>query len=725
MGKFPEYIQLDLMDCGPTCLRMIAKHYGRNINLQTLRDKCGIGREGVSLLGISRAAEAVGFHTRGVLLNFDELATDALLPCIIHWNQEHFVVVHKVRKNKVFVADPARGLITYPKAEFCQQWLSAEHEGEAKGIALLLEPTADFATAYEAEREYGTGRFLKLLLPHKKLLIQLFAGLLAGSLLQLIFPFLSQAIVDVGISHQNMHFIYLVLLAQVMLFLGRISIEFIRGWILLHISSRISLTILSDFLIKLMRLPMSFFDVKLFGDVMQRMSDQRRVESFLTSSSLESVFSLLNLLVFSGVLLYFNKYLFAVFAVASALYIAWNIFFLRRRRTLDFRRFEVQAKEQSALVELVSGMQDIKLANAEIPKRWRWEGLRARLFRLNTKALALTQYQQAGAHLINEGKNILATFLAAKAVLTGNMTLGTMLAVQYIIGQLNGPIEQLMQFMQLSQEASISMERLNEIHAMADEEPLDRPVVSELPESQDLSLRNVSFGYGGRPVLDGVSLHIPAGRTTAIVGGSGSGKTTLLKLLLHFYAPEQGDIRVGGINLQHLSRALWRSTCGVVMQDGFIFSDTIAHNIAVGESQFNVRKLLHAVRVANIQDYIESLPLGYNTRIGPEGSGLSQGQKQRILIARAVYKNPEFIFFDEATNALDASNERTILRNLEEFFRGRTVVVVAHRLSTVRQADQIIVLDQGRVAEQGTHQELLARRGHYFALVHNQLELSA
>ncbi len=722
------------MDCGPTCLRMIARHYGKTFSLQQLRERSGISREGVSLLGISQAAEQIGFRTMAARLSFDQLWAEAPLPCIVHWEQSHFVVVYRIEgrkrqpdRAKVYVADPAKGLLTYAYPDFMTHWATTQPNGQSEGIALLLEPTPAFFEKDE-ETSAGTGwnRLFAYLFSYRKLLLQLTIGLLVGSVLQLVFPFLTQSVVDVGINTRNLNFIYLVLAAQLMLFMGRTAVDFIRSWILLHVSARINFSILSDFFIKLMGLPLSFFDTKMVGDLMQRIGDHRRIESFLTNTTLQTLFSLFNVVIFGAVLAFYHPPVFAVFFVGSGIYFVWVAFFLRKRRHLDHKRFEVEAKNQSSLLQLIGGMQEIKLANSETQKRWEWERIQARRFKLDIKGLALNQYQQSGAFFINEGKNILITFLAAKAVIEGDMTLGAMLAVQYMVGQLNGPIEQLIHFVQVSQDAKISLERLNEIHQLADEEPADRPAPDELPENKSFFLKDVEFAYpGGEPVLKDIELYIPEGKVTAIVGTSGSGKTTLLKLLLKFYQPTAGKIHVGEANLNNLSHALWRSQCGVVMQDGFIFSDTIARNIAVGDEYPDPRKLRHAVQVANIGDWIESLPLGFNTKIGAEGNGISQGQKQRILIARAVYKDPQFLFFDEATNALDANNESVIMHNLEQFFRGRTVVVVAHRLSTVQHADQIIVLHKGEITEVGSHAELTGRQGDYYRLVKNQLALGS
>ncbi|MBC6112440.1 peptidase domain-containing ABC transporter [Pedobacter fastidiosus] len=731
--SFPSYLQADQMDCGPTCLRMIAKHYGKNFSLQKLREISGINREGVSLLGISEAAEKIGFRTTGAKLTLQQLK-EIELPAILHWNQNHFVVLYKAplkssppERNLYHIADPAKGLIAFTYTEFHKHWLSAHNNGHSEGIVLMLSPTPDF---YNQEGDKTDGLnisyLLKYLYRYKGLVAQLFIGLGVGSLLQLILPFLTQSVVDIGINTRNLNFIYVILIAQTMLVVGRISVDFIRSWILLHISTRVNISILTDFLIKLMKLPMSFFDAKMMGDIMQRMNDQHRIESFLTGSSLNVVFSMFNLVVFSFVLAYYNLSIFFIFLVGSVLYSIWVVLFLKSRRTLDFKRFDLEAKNQNAIVQLISGMQEIKLNNCEQQKRWEWERIQAGLFRFNVKSLALGQYQQAGTFFINEGKNILITFLVAKSVIDGQLTLGAMMAVQYIIGQLNSPIEQLLGFIQQLQDAKISLERLNEIRVMDDEESVDKIFVKELPFDKSIQLQDLTFTYpgaGNEPVLSQINLNIPEGKTTAIVGMSGSGKTTILKLLLRFYEAQKGDIRVGNGYLNQISFRFWRGLCGTVMQDGFIFSDSIAKNIAVGDEYPDMVKLKNAIYIANITDFIESLPLGLNTKIGAEGNGISQGQRQRILIARAVYKNPEYIFFDEATNSLDANNEKVIMENLESFFKGRTVVVVAHRLSTVKNADNIVVLDKGIIIEQGTHAQLTQSKGEYYQLVKNQLEL--
>lgn len=714
------------MDCGPSCLRMIAAFYGKTYSLQKLRQLAHITREGVSLLGLSEAAETIGFRTVGARITLAQLM-EAPKPCVVHWDQDHFVVVYNYRKGKIRVADPAFGLVEYSEIEFKKHWLATVRQGEQKGICLLFEPTPKFFEMGGEEMNRGNFRFLlKYLKPHRKLVAQLILGFVVGSLIQLIFPFLTQSIVDVGINTQDINFIYLILAAQMMLFLSRMTVDFIRSWILLHISTRINISIISDFLIKLMKMPIGFFDTKMIGDLLQRIGDHRRIERFLTSQSLNVIFSVFNIVIFSVVLVMYNLGIFLVFLFGSAAYIGWVFLFLRKRRVLDFKRFTQRADNQSKLIQLINGMQEIKLNNYERQKRWEWERIQARLFRVNVSSLSLQQYQQAGSVFINETKNIVITILAATAVVHGNMTLGMMLAVQYIIGQMNSPLDQMIEFMQVSQDAKISLERLGEIHTQKDEEQDQEGKLTLLPTLADVVISDLVFQYEGShspKVLNNINLVIPRGKVTAIVGTSGSGKTTLVKLLLGFYPPVSGSIKIGESDLAAYQQIWWRNQCGAVMQDGFIFSDTIAGNIALADDEIDKERLSYAVSMANIREFIESLPLNYNTKIGPEGVGLSQGQKQRILIARAIYKNPEFIFFDEATNALDANNEKVILENLDEFFAGKTVVVVAHRLSTVKNAHQIIVLEKGEMVEIGNHEELTQRQGAYYNLVKNQLEL--
>lgn len=725
---FPFYHQPDFMDCGPTCLRMVVKFYGREISLSKLRTLSETTREGSSLKTLAYAAEKIGFHTLSVKVTFEKLTEEAPLPCVIYWQQKHFVVVYKIKKNKVFVADPAHGLLTFSIEEFIKNWIGNNADvNTEEGIALLLEPTQRLQQAEHDDNEnrQGVSFLFGYLSKYKKFIIQLTIGLLAGSLLQLIFPFLTQSIVDIGIQNRDINFIYLILIAQLFLFFGRISIELIRGWILLHLSTRINISLISDFFIKLMNLPIAFFDSKMTGDILQRITDHQRIEHLLTNTSLNTLFSFVNLLVFGAVLAWYDLTIFGVFMLGSLLYFGWIVIFLKRRKDLDYKQFSQLSAEQTKVIELISGMQEIKLHNAEQQKRWSWEYLQAKLFKIRTKGLVLEQTQTIGSNSINEIKNIFITILSAKLVIDGQITLGMMMAISYIIGQLNAPIQQLINFIYAWQDAKIALERLIEIHGKEDEENIADEKISDVPTNENIELRNVSFRYLGNNdfVIKNLSLIIPANKITAIVGASGSGKTTLMKILLKFYVSQEGEITIGKINLNNLRQKAWREKCGSVMQEGFIFNDTIANNIAVGEENFNREKLLRAVEIANIKEFIENLPLAYNTKIGMSGVGMSTGQKQRLLIARAVYKNPDIIFFDEATSALDANNEKVIMENLNQFFKDKTAVVIAHRLSTVKNADQIVVLDKGRIIEKGTHHELINLKGSYYNLVKNQLEL--
>ena len=732
------YIQPDVMDCGSTCLRMLAKHYGKDYSLDTLRELCYTAKEGVSLLSISEAAEQLGFKTLGGRITFNKLINEALLPCIVHWNQEHFVIVYKVRKSSplsfwrgaggevIYVADPGLGLVSYTENEFKEHWLSTKTNGEDKGIVLLMEPTLEFYKKNDEKTERKSLKFLlSYFLRYKKYFTQLILGLLIGSLLQLIFPFLTQSIVDIGINGKNINFIYIVLLAQMMLIISRMSVEFIRRWLLLHISIRINISLISDFFIKLMKLPMSFFDTKLTGDILQRIDDHQRIERFLTSRTLETIFSFFTLVIFSIVLWVYSFKIFLIFIVGSLLYTFWILLFLHKRRILDYKSFEQRSKSQSNTYQLINGMQEIKLQNCEKRKRWEWEDIQADLFQINISTLKLEQLQDAGNVFINETKNIIITIVAATAVINNEMTLGMMLATQYIIGQLGVPIEQTVHLIHDLQDTKISLERINEIHHKEDEN-INKPITNIEINNKDITINNLMFQYEGphsKKVLNNINLTIPQGKVTAIVGASGSGKTTLVKLLLQYYKPIEGEIKISETTLQNFNTTWWRNQCGAVMQDGFIFSESIARNIAVSNHEIDKEKLMYAAKVANIHNFINELPLKYNTVIGNEGQNLSQGQKQRVLIARAVYKNPDFLFFDEATNALDANNEKAIIENLQEFYKGKTVIIVAHRLSTVKNADQIVVLNDGEIAETGNHKELTAKKGAYYELVKNQLEL--
>lgn len=729
MASFPVFIQHDAMDCGPACLRMVAKYYGRNYSLQYLRDKSYITKEGVSLLGISDAAEYIGFRTMGVTIPYEKLEQEAPLPLIIHWKQNHFVVVYKIKKNKIYIADPAFGLIKYSRDEFLSGWISDKSEGEGKGLALLLQPTPEFYNKTGEKLKRSNFRFLfDYIRPYKAFINQLLLGVFIASILQLILPFLTQAIVDYGINNQDLNFIYLILISQLVVIISRQSIDFIRGWILLHLTTRVNISLISDFLIKLMKLPLGFFDTKLIGDLLQRIGDHRRIEIFLTTSSLNILLALFNVVIFSIVLAIYSIPILLIFLAGSILYVIWLTIFMKKRRELDFKRFARQSEHQSKLIQIIYGIEEIKLNDAERQKRWEWEQIQASLFNISIRSLSLNQYQQAGAVFINEVKNIIITFIAAASVVNGSMTLGMMLAVSYILGQLNSPIEQMTVFLRTAQDAKISMERLSEIHEKEDEGESEYSTIEHLPFTGSIICQDLSFRYEGpysSYVLNNLTFKIPESSVTAVVGASGSGKTTLIKLLLGYYNPTAGEVRIGEQNLKTIELRSWRKKCGTVLQNGYLFSESIAKNIALGAEKIDLERLLYASKMANISGFIEGLPLGYNTRVGQEGQMLSGGEKQRILIARAVYKNPDFLFIDEGTSSLDANNEKIIMDNLQGFFRGKTVLIVAHRLSTVRNADLILVLEKGKLVESGNHETLTALKGNYYNLVKNQLEMGS
>ena len=721
--------QYDLSDCGPTCLSMILQHHGKIVSSTDVKSKCNIQKGGVSIGDLTKAAELYGYRSMVVSMRFydrnDKIGLIRFpLPCIAYWNQKHFVVVYKINKRYVWIADPAHGKIKLTKEQFEKSWCS---DGD-KGIVLGLEPTPEFFSqnlSIDKDSSNSWASLFQYLRPYRRLIIQFVIGIIAGLLFQVMFPFLTQSLIDVGVQNQNLNFVWLILIAQLVLFTSQTFVQFIQSWIILQIGKRINVNLISDFLSKLMKLPLGYFDSKNVGDLVQRINDNYRVEQFLTGSVLNIFFSFLTLIVFSGILLFYDLQIFLVFSFFSVLYVGWVLLFMKKRAKIDYLAFQQQSDNQHTLFEMIHGMQEIKLQGSERKRRWKWIDIQGILFRVQSNSLALRQYQDFGALFFTRLKDIIISFLAAKAVIGGSITLGTLVAIQYIVGQLNAPFDQFIQFLRSAQDAKLSLNRMSEITEVEPEERAEDNLIQEIPEKADLILENLSFHYSGseKVVLDDINLTIPSGKVTAIVGISGSGKTTLLKLLLGFYPPSKGRVLVGNTPLQAISKSFWRSKCGTVMQDGYIFSDTIGNNIAESDDVLNFKKLDNALNVANVSDFVYSLPLSFNTMIGSKGMGVSQGQRQRLLIARAVYKNPEFLFFDEATNALDATNERIIMENLNKFYENKTVIVVAHRLSTVKNADQIVVINDGKIAEIGTHMTLVVKQGMYYNLVQDQLDL--
>ncbi len=729
------YRQPDSMDCGPTCLRIIAKYYGKSCSLQYLREHSFITREGVTMLGLSEAAENIGFRTLGAKITLDDLADNMPLPCILHWNQNHFVVCYGVRgkgtRRKFLIADPGIGKVSYNDREMRKHWLSGMLEGNDVGLVMQIEPGTNFYDIPEETNpkdgsQRGLRYFLKYILPFRKQIAELLVGALVVMMLSYCTPFLSQSMVDIGIKNRDLNFIVLIMVVQIIIALSQTVLQFVQSWISLRMNTLININLVEDYLKKLTRMPLYFFETKTLGDILQRIGDHSRIKSFLMNNLVDMFFSVGTFLVFGTVLSIYNGQIFAVFIIGNGLYVLWTLLFMKYRRELDYKSFEQSAKLQNNMVQFFDGLPEIKMNGIERSKLWEWEHLQAGMYKISMRALRIGQIQSSGSLFFSTTTNIFVSYISARMVVTGEITLGMMMSLSFIIGQVAGPIGSFVRFAHSWQDAKISLERLNDINGQVDELTNMEGMLSEF-DNGDITLDHVSYSYSGdrnQLALNEVSLIIPKGKVTAIVGASGSGKSTLMKLLQGFYKPLEGRIMIGKIPLQMIRPQTWRKRIGAVMQDGFIFTDTIAHNIGMEADKIDNRRLYEATSKANLLDYITLLPNNFNTKIGREGIGLSQGQKQRILIARTLYKNPDYVFLDEATNALDANNEGQIMANLLDFFSGKTLVVVAHRLSTVRGADNIIVLDRGRIVEQGTHDQLIQLGGYYYSLIKNQLELN-
>ncbi|AIM35478.1 ABC transporter ATP-binding protein [Sphingobacterium sp. ML3W] len=713
------------MDCGATCLRIICKYFGVVISTTKLRDLCFTTNRGVNMLGIAEAAEELGLEPEASQLSVDKL-DQVGLPAILHWKQNHFVVLYKIQNEKFYISDPANKLIKYSREDFENNWYPSTEIGKGVLISLSI-PTRSKHNFGKSNSENKWKNILRYFSGHTNLFIQLFIGLILSGIFELSIPFLTQNAVDLGINQKNIDFLYFVLFSQLLFFIGQISISAFRSWTLLHISTRVNIEILTDFLIKLMKLPFSFFDKRTSGDILQRMEDQQRIEEFITKSFLDAIYSIIHVMIFGSILYFYSVRIFIVFFVCTILYIIWILIFMRSRKEIDIRQFDLSSLNSTYTVEMIQSIRDIKLNNAEQQIRLIWEDIQARIFKLKEKSLFVFQAQSIGSTAINSIRTILITFLSARAVIDGDITIGAMMAVQYITGSIDTPIKNVLGLIQSYQDASLSVERLNEIYEAGEERVSVDNYTEIIPSNAFIRFENVTFKYfgsGNRPIFTNLNMHFPAGKTTAIVGESGSGKTTILKLILRFYDLQAGIIKVGNCNLERIDFKIWRDACGCVLQDNIIFSNTIEENISIGSDQIDYERLNEAIKIACLDDFINEQPFGLKTKIGNAGKGISQGQKQRILIARAVYKQPKFIFLDEATNALDAKNEKNIINNLSSFFKNRTVIVVAHRLSTVKNADNIIVMEKGAIIEQGTHLQLVAKKATYFHLIKNQLELS-
>lgn len=720
--RFPVDYQMDSQDCGPACLKIIAKHFGRYYSLQYLRDRCGITSQGISLLDLSTGAESIGLRTLAIKCTLEDVINQVPFPAILFWKDSHFIVVYHANKKYIWVSDPAKGRIKYTHEEFKKGWYQ---KGATNGVLLAIEPTIDFNRS-DVEKKLEKNSFISILryfVPYKNSFATIFFIMLAVTLLQGILPFISKAVIDVGIKTSDINFINMVLIGNISILLSITIFNVIRDWVLLHITSRVNIALISDYLIKLMKLPVTFFENKLLGDILQRARDHERIRSFIMRNSLSMIFSVLTFIIFGIILLVYNPIIFYIFLSGSILYAGWVLLFLRIRKKLDWEYFELISQDQSYWVETVSAIQDIKIYNYEKHRRWKWEGIQARLYKVNKRVLNITNAQNLGAQFIENIKNMGIVFFCASAVIKGDITFGVMISTQIIIGMLNGPLIQFISFVVSAQYAKISFLRMNEIRQLQDEEELlSIGSTSILPENRDISLNNIIFQYSPNSplVLTNIYLTIPQNKVTAIVGGSGSGKSTLLKLLVRLYKPTFGEIKMGNMNVSSINLRTWRNMCGVVMQDGKLFSETILANIVLDDEHIDYDHLHKVCQMAQIEDEINGMPKGFDTVIGEKGRGISGGQKQRLLIARALYRNPDFLFLDEATNSLDVINEKKIVEALNSAFKNRTVIVVAHRLSTIRNADQIVVLNKGRIVEVGNHENLIARKGEYFNLVSSQ-----
>lgn len=724
--KIKCYRQLDNSDCGPACLSTVANYYGKEFSVSYLAKKCYKKRTGTSLLNLKDSAEELGFECAGINTTFKRLIELNSFPYIIHWNQSHYVVLCSIERDVFCVADPSKGLLNYKKEVFLKCWSGIKNDETKTGIALVLRPTRAFYEQEEVKEEAIKFKSLfSYILPYKSYVLKIFFGLIIAGLISMALPFITQLVVDNGIQNKNLKFVTLLFFAQLMLIISQSFNNFVQNWLLLHITSRISVSLVSNFLDKLMKLRISFFDSKMIGDIIQRINDYERIEIFLTSSLISIITILVTFVIFGSVILKYSFVILLIFFIGSIIYVSWVLLLMKKRAVIDYMKFQETALNYSNIIQIINGIQDIKLNNCEKKKRWEWEKIQIKLHEVTMSGLKLSQTQQIGGNMIDHIKNILISFVSAGFVIDGDLSIGMFFAIQFTVGQLNVPLYQLVGLMQSWQDVKLSLKRINEIYGNEEEEN-DSVAEMNLVSGMDIKFDNVSFRYGGANstlVLNNISCVIPHNQVTAIVGASGSGKTTLLKLILGYYNPSEGEIMLDNESLAYINKGCWRGKCAIVMQESFIFSDTIKGNIGLSDDEPDMNRVIMASKIANIDSFVTSLPMGYETRIGAEGQSLSTGQKQRLLIARAVYKDANYIFLDEATNSLDATNEKGIMSNLNLHFRSKTVLIIAHRLSTVKKADNIIVLNNGRISEMGKHSNLIRKKGYYYTLVKDQLEL--
>ncbi|KFF25120.1 peptidase domain-containing ABC transporter [Chryseobacterium vrystaatense] len=721
-NRFKFRYQKDRMDCGPVCIQMISDYYGKKYDLNFLREICNYGKQGVTINSLKGAAEKIGYDAHVIKAGLDEINDLDLFPYILHWGNDHYVILLKFTKKSAVIADPGYGILSVSKEIFKKNWYKNN-----KGVAVVLSP-AELLESNEPKRTSLFGYTSKYLKKHKKEILKIAATLLIINTLTFLLPFITQKIFDDGIAHTDKKMIYYLILSQLFIYIGIYLSEIYRNWIAVKLGGNISIEIIYNFFKKLIKLPIHFLETKVVGDYNQRIQDSEKIEAFMTSQSITSIFSMLTIIVYLIVMSIYNFNLFFLYISITLVSVAVSLYFLKKRRLYDYLIFKEKANIQNLTFEILNGITEVKLNGLEDVKLNQWKNYQNLALKLNVDLAKIGQQQYISFSALNQIKNLSITLVSSILVIDGLLSLGELLTISFIVGQLNSPIDQLISFFRDVQDSKLSMERISEIEDQKDEDNEKDANLKEVENENSIIFRNVSFSYNSTDrVLDNINIEIPENKITAIVGASGSGKTTLIKLILKFYERYSGDIFIKGVNIKNVTSASIRKSIGTVMQDGYLFSDTIEGNIAGetimdNEEEYQALKQM-AYQLSNAEEFISRLPLRDQTKVGSYGINLSGGQEQRLIIARALFKNPDFLILDEATSALDTKNEKTIHNNLKLFFKNKTVLIIAHRLSTVRNADNIIVMDHGKVIEQGEHRELLDKKNKYYELVKNQLEL--